>query len=133
LTIGPWTHFEVGNPVSIGELTYPANVLMDIDPDEPAPTLGGGNLSIPSGPLDQPLIEARDDVLVSTTANLSHPLTVMHQVSMSLWMIPDTTDLDLAVRLSEAQPSGHSMLVTNGIQLVRMRCSDGYGCFLTPG
>jgi predicted acyl esterase len=114
-----------------------------IDPSDPVPTVGGPNTAcggisgvFPApkcGPQDQSEIEARDDVLVFSTDPLPAPLYVMGRISCTLWIRPDTTDLDLAVRLSDVYPSGHSMLVTNGIQRARMRCGDDHECFLVPG
>ena len=48
------------------------------DPADPVPTVGGDNLEIACGPLDQRKIEAlgRADVLVFTSAPLAEPLAI---------------------------------------------------------
>ena len=112
------------------------------DPDHPVPTLGGANLfpdlivdgrPMADGPQDQRPIEARDDVAVFTTEPLSEPLPVVGPVRCVLWLVPDTADLDLAVRLTDVYPDGRSMLVLDGVQRARMRCGDDRECLLSPG
>ncbi len=113
-----------------------------VDPTDPVPTLGGNNLfpdlevdgrPMGDGPHDQRPIETRGDVLVFTSEVLAGPLEVVGRVSAVLWLVPDTPDLDLAVRLTDVYPDGRSMLVLDGIQRARMRCSDHRECLLTPG
>lgn len=112
------------------------------DPSDPVPTLGGANLhpslmvdgrEMGDGPQDQRTIEARSDVLTFTTERLTQPVTVMGPVRAKVWLVPDTPDLDLAVRLTDVYPNGRSMLVLDGIQRARMRCGDDNECLLTPG
>ena len=113
-----------------------------VDPDDPVPTLGGNNLfadlvvdgrRMGDGPHDQRPIEERPDVLTFTTPPLSRPVTVMGRVSATLWIRPDTQDVDLAVRLTDVTPDGRSMLILDGIHRARMRCGDDRECLLTPG
>jgi predicted acyl esterase len=103
------------------------------DPSDPVPTLGGQELSSEAGPYDQRPIEARGDVVSFTSAPLAKPLTVVGRVRCRLWVLADTPDLDLAVRLTDVYPDGRSMLVTDGLQRARMRCGDDQECFLVPG
>jgi predicted acyl esterase len=119
-----------------------ASLTLEIDPEEPVPTLGGANLfpelevdgrPMGAGPYDQQSIEARDDVLVFTTEPLDRPLVIVGRVHCELWVRPDTPDLDLSVRLTDVYPDGRSMLITDGIQRARMRCGDDRECFLEPG
>ena len=58
---------------------------------------------------------------------------MMGRVRCRLWVLPDTLDLDLSVRLTDVYPDGRSMLVTDGIQRARFRCGDDRECLLTPG
>jgi predicted acyl esterase len=119
-----------------GELTLVS------DPSDPVPTLGGANLhpslivdgrEMGDGPQDQRSIEARSDVLTFTSDPLARPVTVMGRVRAKIWLVPDTPDLDIAVRLTDVYPDGRSMLVLDGIQRARMRCGDDTECLLTPG
>ena len=103
------------------------------DPADPVPTTGGQELSSEAGPYDQREIEARANVLSFTTPVLEAPLTVTGRVRCTVWIRPDTPDVDLAVRLTDVYPDGRSMLVTDGIQRARMRCGDNPECFLSPG
>jgi len=120
----------------------PGELTMVSDPSDPVPTLGGANLhpslmvdgrEMGDGPQDQRTIEARSDVLTFTTERLTQPVTVMGPVRAKVWLVPDTPDLDLAVRLTDVYPNGRSMLVLDGIQRARMRCGDDNECLLTPG
>ncbi len=111
----------------------PGETALVADPANPVPTVGGQELSSESGPYDQRGIEARADVATFTTPVLAAPVTVAGRVRCTLWVRPDTLDLDLAVRLTDVYPDGRSMLVTDGIQRARMRCGDDRECFLTPG
>jgi predicted acyl esterase len=119
-----------------GELTLTS------DPSNPVPTLGGANLhpglvvdgrEMGDGPQDQRPIEDRTDVMTFTTDPLARPTTVMGRVRAKIWLVPDTPDLDIAVRLTDVYPDGRSMLVLDGIQRARMRCGDDAECLLTPG
>jgi len=129
-----------------GELSWtppPAGeVELVADPSDPVPTLGGANLfpnlevdgrPMGSGPWDQRPVEQRADVLSFTTPVLGSPVTVMGPVKARLWVLPDTPDLDLSVRLTDVYPDGRSMLVIDGIARARFRCGDDRECFLTPG
>ena len=113
----------------------PGEVGFVADPSDPVPTVGGQELSTEAGPYDQSGIESRTDVLTFTTPVLDAPLTVAGRVRCTLWVRPDTTDLDIAVRLTDVYPApdGRSMLVTDGVQRARKRCGDDRECFLTPG
>ncbi len=119
-------------PSPIGSIT------LTIDPDDHVTTRGGANLSAPSGPLLQYSVEDRDDVLTFTSEVLEQPVAIMGPVTARIWIRPDTTDLDLSVRLCDVYPQGSypvekSRMVIDGIQRARMRCSDEYECFLEPG
>jgi putative CocE/NonD family hydrolase len=117
-------------------------LILTSDPSDPVPTLGGANLhpslivdgrEMGDGPQDQRSIEARSDVLTFTSNPLARPVTVMGRVRAKVWLVPDTPDLDIAVRLTDVYPDGRSMLVLDGIQRARMRCGDDTECLLTPG
>jgi len=112
------------------------------DPADPVPTLGGANLfpnlevdgrPMGSGPWDQRPVETRPGVLSFTTPVLPAPVTVVGRLRAHLWILPDTPDLDLSVRLTDVYPDGRSMLVTDGVARARFRCGDDSECFLTPG
>ncbi|MEW6237200.1 MAG: CocE/NonD family hydrolase [Candidatus Omnitrophota bacterium] len=103
------------------------------DPSSPVPTLGGANLEIPPGPYDQTPLESRPDVLVFTSSALSEPLEVVGEVRTQLYAEFNTADADLAVRLTDVYPDGHSMLVCDGILRASFRESFAAPQPLTPG
>lgn len=94
------------------------------DPASPVPSLGGGNLTITAGPMDQRPVESRPDVLVFTTAPLEKPLEVTGQVFARLFVASDCPDTDFTAKLTDVYPDGRSMLVCDGI--LRMRFRDGF-------
>lgn len=118
------------------------SVPLTADPASPVPTLGGAELfpdlvvdgrAMGSGPYDQRPIEARADVLEFTSEVLREPVTVIGRLTAHVWVLPDTLDVDISVRITDVYPDGRSMLVNDGIQRARMRCGDDRECFLTPG
>jgi predicted acyl esterase len=126
----------------VDEPPIAGEIRLDMDPTDPVPTLGGANLfpnlevdgrAMGDGPYDQQPIESRDDVFTFTSDELMEPMSVMGRVSCVLWVRPDTTDFDLAVRLTDVYPDGRSMLVLDGIQRFRMSCGDDVECFAVPG
>ena len=53
-----------------GKLTY------KYDPRNPVPTVGGQNLNMPKGPMDQRKIESRPDVLLFSSGPLERPVEI---------------------------------------------------------
>jgi putative CocE/NonD family hydrolase len=107
-----------GNPEGGGRLTY------KYDPQDPVPTVGGQNLLISRGPMDQRKVESRPDVLVFTTEPLAAPVEVTGRVKARLHVSSDCPDTDFAVKLCDVYPDGRSMLVTDGIRRASLR--DGF-------
>jgi hypothetical protein len=93
------------------------------DPDDPVPTVGGQNLLLPKGPMDQRKIESRPDVLLFTSDFLSEPVEVTGRVYARLYVSSDCPDTDFTVKITDVYPDGRSMLVTDGILAVRCRDS----------
>jgi predicted acyl esterase len=82
------------------------------DPENPVPTVGGQNLLISKGPMDQRKVESRPDVLLFTTEPLPEPVEVT-----------DCPDTDVTVKLCDVYPDGQSLLVTDGIRRASLRKS----------
>jgi predicted acyl esterase len=93
------------------------------DPTDPVKTIGGQNLSLPKGPMDQRDVESRHDVLVYTTDVLAEPVEVTGPITARLYVSSDCPDTDFTVKLTDVYPDGRSMLVTDGIQRARYRRS----------
>lgn len=104
-------------PAGDGRLAY------KYDPEKPVPTVGGQNLTIDKGPMDQRPVESRPDVLLFTTEALVKPLEVTGRLSAKLYISSDCPDTDFTVKLSDVSPSGKSQLVTDGIQRASLRKS----------
>jgi putative CocE/NonD family hydrolase len=99
------------------------------DPNDPCPTLGanGSHGAVPGlievGPVDQRPNEARDDVLVYTSAPLDRPLEVVGPVEATLYAASSAPDTDFTVKLIDVQPDGTALNVTEGIMRTRFRRS----------
>lgn len=89
------------------------------DPNNPVPTVGGQNLLLPKGPMDQRKIESRPDVLLFTTDVLVEPVEVTGRIFAKLYVSSDCSDTDFTVKLTDVYPDGRSMLVTDGILCAR--------------
>ena len=96
----------------------------EYDPNDPVETIYGGNLALPAGTWDQQSLESRDDVLVFTTPTLTEPLTIVGQITTTLYIESNCTDTDFTVKLTDVYPDGRSMLITDTI--IRARNRFGY-------
>lgn len=98
------------------------------DPVIPVPTVGGATLMHPAliaGAFDQRNVEARDDVLVFTSAPLERPLSLAGPVTAKLFVATDGPDTDFVARLVDVYPDGRAMTLTDGV--TRLRYRDGVG------
>jgi putative CocE/NonD family hydrolase len=103
------------------------------DPADPVPTIGGvssvltmtqgAETPVRPGPVDQRVLEARDDVLVYTSAPLDLDLEVVGPVEMVLYAASSARDTDFVVRVCDVHPDGRSIFVTEGIIRARYRNS----------
>jgi putative CocE/NonD family hydrolase len=75
------------------------------------------------GPYDQGPVEARDDVLVYTSAALDRDLEVTGPVSVTLFASSSAPDTDFVTRLVDVYPDGRAMNITEGV--IRARFRDG--------
>lgn len=105
-------------PKKNGALTY------TYDPKNPVPTIGGPNLTLPAGPMDQRKIEFRPDVLVFSSEPLQEPLEVTGRVKVILWASSDAPDTDFVAKLCDVYPDGRSFNVCEGI--IRARFREGF-------
>jgi len=103
------------------------------DPTKPVPTLGGRNMNISNGPNDQSEIESRSDVLVYTSEPLEDSLTIVGEVTVSLYAASDAIDTDFTAKICDVYPDGRSMLIADGIIRARHRNSITQEEFITPG
>jgi putative CocE/NonD family hydrolase len=109
----------------------PASAAYTYDPADPVPTMGGNNLLIPCGPMDQRPIEKakRQDVLIFTTPPLTQQMAVTGGLQATIYLSTDAVDTDIVVKLIDVYPAsssdptlaGSSTLVADGIARLRWR------------
>jgi len=103
------------------------------DPANPVPTVGGIQLSLPAGPMDQRAVESRPDVLVFTSAPLEKPIEVTGRVRARLWISSDAPDTDFMVKLCDVYPDGRSFNLCEGALRARFRRGLERERLLQPG
>ena len=113
-----------------GAETY---VEYSFDPTNPCPTIGGNNLTLARGPMNQNSVEGRSDAVVFTSAPLAEPLEVTGRVKADVFVASSAADTDLSVRLCDVYPDGKSYLIAEGILRLRYRHSVEKAEPLTPG
>ncbi len=89
-----------------------------------------------SGALPQASVEARDDVLVYTSARLEDALEVSGEMLADLYVSIDQPDTDLAVRVTDVHPDGTSYAVNGpeaGILRLRYREALDQQSLMEPG
>ena len=85
------------------------------DPADPTPSIGGIGM-LTGGALDNRDVEARSDVLVYTTDELSEPLELIGPVEAELCVTSSLDHTDFFVRLCDVHPDGRSINVCDGLQ-----------------
>ena len=107
------------------------------DPRNPVPTAGGQLCChmqwSPSGVYDQRAIEARDDVLVYTTAPFTERTEITGPVSVVLFAASSAVDCDWTAKLVDVCPCGCARNITDGIIRARYRTSMREPSLLIPG
>ena len=91
------------------------------DPTQPVPTVGGLNLTLPLGPMDQRAIADRSDYLRFETEVLDEDLVLAGELSMELWASTDGPDTDFMVKVVDVYPNGYEALVLDGGVRARYR------------
>jgi putative CocE/NonD family hydrolase len=98
------------------------------DPLNPVPTVGGGDCCngglVTAGAFDQRGVEARQDVLVYTSAPLDRPLAVSGFVDAVLKVSSSARDTDFTVKLVDVAPDGTAWII--GDTILRARYRDGF-------
>ncbi|GIV08773.1 MAG: putative peptidase [Fimbriimonadales bacterium] len=112
--------------LSFAQPRHGAPLRYTYDPQNPVPTRGGRELSLPAGPRDQRPIESRPDVLVFTSEPLPQPLEVAGRVKAVLHISSDAPDTDIIVRLCDVYPDGRSYNIAEGALRLRYRESPSH-------
>ncbi len=107
------------------------------DPAHPVETIGGPLCCdaehLKPGPRDQRQVEARDDVLVYSTAPLEADLEVTGPVTLELYAKSSAVDTDFTAKLVDVWPDGFAQNLTEGILRARYRNSQKKPELMTPG
>jgi predicted acyl esterase len=103
------------------------------DPKNPVPTVGGANLTISKGPMDQRSIEDRKDLLLFTSPNLDRYVEITGPVQVKLWASSTAPDTDFTAKLCDVYPDGRSMIVLDGIIRASHRNSPEKVELMEPG
>jgi putative CocE/NonD family hydrolase len=107
------------------------------DPSNPTPTVGGplccDAVHLPAGPRDQRPVEARNDVLVYSTAPFGKDVEVTGPVSLDLYVKSSAVDTDFTAKLVDVWPNGFAQNLTEGILRARYRDSQEKPELMTPG
>lgn len=93
------------------------------DPRNPVPTVGGNNLTLPKGPMDQHQLDGRSDVLRYQTEPLPEPVEIAGNVEAELTVSTSAEDTDFMVKLVDVYPNGYQALVLD--QAYRLRYHAG--------
>jgi hypothetical protein len=105
----------------------------EYDPQNPVPTVGGANLTISKGPMDQRTVEDRPDVLLFDSPVLDRYIGVTGPVSVKIWVSSTATDTDFTAKLCDVYPDGRSMIVLDGVLRARHRNSMTESELMEPG
>lgn len=108
------------------------------DPGNPVATIGGPLCCTrrngwPPGPRDQREDEARQDVLVYSTAPFEKDTEVAGPVSLELYAKSSAVDTDFTAKLVDVWPDGTAVNLTEGIIRARYRDSQEHPELMTPG
>jgi putative CocE/NonD family hydrolase len=85
------------------------------------PTVGGANLLLPLGPMDQRAIPIREDYLRFESAPLARAVAIAGPVTLTLWAATDGPDTDFMAKLVDVYPDGYEAIVLDGPLRARYR------------
>jgi putative CocE/NonD family hydrolase len=107
------------------------------DPSNPVPTVGGplccDSAHLAPGPRDQRAVEARDDVLVYSTATFAEDTEITGPVTMELFAKSSAVDTDFTAKLVDVAPDGFAQNITEGIVRARYRDSRERATLMKSG
>jgi len=106
-------------PSGAGKLSYVS------DPKNPVPAIGGNNLMMDRGPMDQRPVSSRADVLKFETEPLKQPVEIVGPMSAELAVSTDAEDTDFIVKLVDVYPNGYEALVMDQGSKLRYQVKNG--------
>jgi uncharacterized protein len=93
------------------------------DPADPTPSPGGALLTAGAGRVDNADVEARDDVLVYTSAVMAEDVETIGPLRAEIRLRSSVPFFDVHVRVCDVDPSGRSENISDG--LTRVHDPDG--------
>jgi predicted acyl esterase len=111
----------------------PASLTYLYQPTNPVPTIGGIQLTLPAGPINQNPIESREDMLVFTSEPLDQAIEITGRIQARLYIQSDAPDTDFFVRLCDVYPDGRSFNLSEGMLRTRFRHGTDQEHFLVLG
>ncbi len=103
------------------------------DPENPIPSLGGGNLTTAPGPFDQQTTDAHAEVIHMQTAPVASDVEIVGDVTATIFASSARTDGDVIVRISDVTPSGRVVQLADGVMRGRFRLGRDAAVAMTPG
>ena len=105
------------------------------DPRDPVPTAGGGPLPVPGyvGPVDQSVVDLREDVLCYASPVLTEPVEVTGFVNLTVHVSSTAVDTDITAKLVDVHPDGTALNVCDGVLRLRYRVDLSAPELMTPG
>jgi putative CocE/NonD family hydrolase len=98
------------------------------DPMNPVPSYGGNvcctGTAVQAGAFDQRKMEARNDILVYTSAPFKEGTELSGPIEPTLYVSSDARDTDFTVKVLDVYPDGQAYNLDESIQ--RLRYRDGY-------
>lgn len=91
------------------------------DPADPVKSVGGANLILARGPLDQREIGECQDYLRFNSAPLDAPVQILGSVTVDLNVQTDAPDTDFMAKLVDVYPDGYEALLSDLGQRLRYR------------
>ena len=89
------------------------------DPGDPVPTIGGANLFLPKGPMDQRPLGNRKDILRFASAPLAQSLEITGKVLVQLRISTDVSDTTFMAKLMDVYPDGYEALILDSAVMAR--------------
>jgi putative CocE/NonD family hydrolase len=86
------------------------------DPADPTPSPGGPLLTLAAGRRDNTAVEARDDVLVYSSARLAAPVEAIGPVTATIRVRSSSPYCDMFLRLCDVDPAGRSENICDGLR-----------------
>jgi len=122
-TITPYYLVAGGKLSTVDPSKHAAKVSYTYDPKDPVPIVGGNNLMMDRGPMDQRKVSSRPDVVKFESEPLKSPVEIAGHVVAKLAVSTDAEDTDFMVKLVDVYPNGYEALVLDEAQ--RLRYRDG--------